>query len=391
MSGKTRKIDHTIHAPIDGSVSQEYAGAYVLDLRDVVLASLMAKTHVSMISKPGWGKSEIPHQMAKQICGEDHFKLISMAPSTSPAVIDGHVDNEQFIRHGKYVINKSFTPYDEQMHLIIADELFRSNDPAYDSWLHASDPLKQDHSVVIATSNFIAKGLRVKALIDRFPFWYFLGDEILDVNAVISAQMAGMANGGRPKVPGWQDFPTWAEIEDVRSAKPGMRAFEAVVEYVDLIGRECAAAQLDLHPRQIAHWRKIVYFNAVWHTGQADFDSIPTEATRCMRWAWPAQDQKEARDWEKLIMSIVDPVQAVIDAVMANAVTEFKRIAGIKDDTDRWAESGTLGRLISDSQSSLMQVADSDDERVKQAQATLTMWMSDALNGNPPKAAKASK
>lgn len=356
-----------------------YTGAYVKDVIDVYLASAFSNVHGISISPPGWGKSEISNKLAGELAGADHYHLIPIAPTTSPSLIDGPMDNEILIKESRLVRKVERTPYDPNMRIVIMDELLRGSDPLFDAALHATDPLKQKNCVVWATSNFVPKGDRVQALLDRFGLWLWIRPDTFDIRALAMAQML---TDGEPQLPG--TIPSWSDVMDVRSAKPGLKAAQAVADFLELLHEEAANLGLSVHPRQATHWRKLAYRMGVYHTGEADFKALPQEATRVIQWAWGSRSYEEAGEWRKLVGSMVDKVGATIDVVLANVVGEFKRVAAIASDIERTQEISGLGRTLAESQSDLRELG-ANDPRVKDAINLVSQWFADAINGKQPK------
>jgi hypothetical protein len=255
-----------------------YSGQYVHDIRDVLTASLCARANVVLMSPPGWGKTEIPSTFADVVVGPENHNRIDFTPATPVARVEGAVDPNHYATTGEFILNRAGTPYDEDMRVVMFDELFRGSDPSYDASIHSTDPLKQHHCTVWATSNFVSLSDRVAALIDRFPIWYWHKGGTVDVRAITIAQMS---SNGKPSIPG--DLPTWEQIEEARAAQPGLKAIEAVADYNEGLAQEAIAEKFVIHPRRVAMWRKILYHYSVYHTGTNDFSVVPPEPTRIMQ------------------------------------------------------------------------------------------------------------
>lgn len=355
-----------------------FVGEYVKDIRDVLTASLVSKTNVVLMSAPGWGKTAIPTTYANKVVGADHFKLFPFAPSTSPTKIEGAVDPQKWVEESVFVENRTGTPYDPNVWVALFDELFRGSDPAFDSAVHATDSLKQDHCTVWATSNFIAAGDRINALIDRFPWWIWIKPQAVDIRGIVTAQMI---TGGKPQIPG--DLPTWDRIAEVRDAQPGSKAVETVVDYLEGLAQEAQAEGFAVHPRRIAQWRSILYYYNVFHTDVADFDHLEPEATRIMQFAWPATTLEEFERWRSTAKAIVDRVGAVIDQIMIDAVDAFVKVAELPDQGTRTAASAELGPIMAQAQETLGGLQ-STDPRIKDSIITLSDWFRMAVRGEKP-------
>jgi len=355
-----------------------YSGKYVEDIKDILISAFCSRSNVILMTPPGWGKTEIPNVFMDNVLGPDHHNMIAFTPSTPVARVEGAIDPKAYAETGKYIQNISGTPYDPEMRGVMFDELFRGSDPSYDSSIHATDPLKQHHCTVIATSNFVTLSDRLAALVDRFPFWYWHKGGTVDVAAIVTAQME---SGGKPQIPG--TLPTWEQIEDVRKATPGIKATEAVVDYLEGLAQEAVAEGFMLNPRRIAHWRKILYYTTVYYTGTADFSVIPPEATRVMQWAWTSTSQEEADHWQKIAKAIVDRVGAVIDEILAGAVDHFIKVSELPDSHSRTAAAAELGPIMAQAQETLNAVG-GNDPRINEAIVTMSDWFRMAVQGQKP-------
>jgi hypothetical protein len=355
-----------------------FVGEYVKDIRDVGIASLVSKTNVALYSAPGWGKSAILHSLGKTVAGDSHFKMFQFSPSFSPTKIDGAVDPQKWAEESIYYENQTGTPYDPEIKVALFDELYRGSDPSFDSAIHASDPLKQNHCVIWATSNFLASGDRVNALVDRFPWGVWIKPQAMDMRAIVTAQML---SGGEPQIPG--DLPNWERIEEVRTAKPGMKAVDTVVNYLEGLEEEAVAEGFQVHPRRASQWRSILYFYNVFHTGTADFDSLDPQATRIMQFAWPSTTMDEFERWRKTARAIVDRIGAVIDQILIDAVDHFVKVAEMPDQGTRTAASAELGPVMAGAQETLTQLG-SNDPRIKESIVTLSEWFRMAVRDEKP-------
>lgn len=358
-----------------------FIGAYVHDMRDLAIASVVSRQHASFQSKPGWGKTDVLSNIARAIAGADHFNRLDISPSSSPTLFIGVDDLEVMLKESRQVKVVDGTPYDPDMRIVLADELFRGNEPTFDAALHALDPQKQSHCVVWAANNFVAKGDRVEALLDRVGLWYWHPGETLDASALVEAMMGSV---GKPQVPGW--MPTWQEVEVIRSAKPGPQATAAVKAAIETLLEEATAAGFAVgHPRSIAQWWQILYYAGVLYSGDEDFDKVPAEAMRLLRFAYGAKSYDEAAAWANLCTAIVDRVQAEIDRILAENIVEFRRVASIRDAAERRKEAGNLGAMLAAAQETLFAQFGDGDPKVEAAMETISRWQMAAILGNVDK------
>lgn len=354
-----------------------YVGQYVDDLGAAFIGGLVANVHTMSISPPGWGKTAISMQIAEGIA-PDNSNMIPISPSTPPSAISGPFDNEILIKESRFVRVVDGTPFDPEMSIVILDEALRGSDWVFDEVLHATDPTKQKSCVVWGTSNFVPSQERAQAMLDRFALWVWIRPEAFDVGDMVRSQML---SNGTPALP--FTLPTLKDIRDVRAATPGANATNAVAEFIESLCAEAAKESYLVHPRQIAHWRKILYFNGVYHTGEADFHQLPEQAMKLMQWAWGSTSYEEAANWATLVKSIADKKGAAIGAILADAVGEFKRVAAIESLAERTKEAAKLGRLLSDAQSDINAIAP-NDPRGQEAIARINKWFEMAVNGQIP-------
>ena len=355
-----------------------FAGRYVNDLRDAAVAAMFAGVHASFQSPPGWGKTDILSNIARAVAGSDHFNRIDLMPSSSPSAFTGLDDPQELINNGRLVKVTTGTPYDPNMRVVLADELFRANDPTFDAGLHALDPQKQDNCVVFAANNFVAKGERVEALLDRIALWYWMNPaQTLDVEDTVNAMMNST---GKPAVPGW--LPTWDMVEAVRAAVPGPKATAAIRDHIALLVQEAKEEGFAVgHPRSLAQWWRILYYNGVAVTGDEDFDRIPDEVAKLLIFAYGSASYQEARKWADMVAALADKVQAEVDRILAENVEEFKRVAAITDLTQRTTEAMNLGGRLAAAQTTLFTQFGKDEPRVQAALQLLTQWHSAAVMG----------
>lgn len=355
-----------------------FVGRYVRELRDVAVASIFANVHASFQSPPGWGKTDILSGIAHNVTGSDHFSRIDLMPSSSPSAFTGLDDPQELINNGRLVKVTDGTPYDPAMNVVLADELFRANDPTFDAGLHALDPQKQDHCVVWAANNFVAKGERVEALLDRIALWYWMNPaQTLDVEETVSAMMAST---GKPQIPGW--LPTWEQVEEVRRAVPGPKAIEAIRDYIAMLVQEGVQEGFAVgHPRSLAQWWRILFYNTVAATGDPDFDRIPAEVTRLIGYAYGSASYAEAKKWFDMVASLADKVQAEIDRILADNVEAFKRVAAMTEMSERTKAALELGNRLAAAQTTLHNQFGKDDPRVNEAMTVLTQWHTAAIMG----------
>ncbi|HLF28193.1 MAG TPA: AAA family ATPase [Anaerolineae bacterium] len=362
------------------AASPSFVGGYVTDLRDVLVASALSGQHAVVLGAPGWGKTAIARSLAKSIAGDGAWTFNRLDPSTPPEAVRGAYDPAALL-NGQLSRVVTGTPYDVSARVSILDEVFRANDVVFDACLDVLDRMDANPdqaAVVWSTANFVARGERVEALIDRFGLWLWLQPDTLDVAALVGAQLSSVnglnVSGG---------LPDWKDVESVRQARPGDKAKHAVAELLETLALEATAQGRRPHPRRVTQWSKLVYRLGVYDTGQADFSAVPDVASRALRWAWPMPASEEAESWAQIAAGVVDAVGSAIEGALAQAVVKFREVAGISDQAQRMGRMGELGALLANAQATLKQVGD-DDPRVAEASARLTEWFAAAARGEMP-------
>ena len=187
-----------------------FVGSYVKDYAKALIASAASGVHLIAIGAPGEGKTAIARATASALSG-DRFAFTRFDPSSPKDKIEGTVDFEAYLRESKLSYKVQNTPYDPNAKIWIADELFRANGITFDKALDPFDRYDVDPDscpVIWSTANFIAKGNRVEALIDRIGLWVYLNPDPADVRAIAIAQMTSANNSLRLPI----DVPDWKDI-----------------------------------------------------------------------------------------------------------------------------------------------------------------------------------
>jgi MoxR-like ATPase len=360
----------------------EFIGAYVGEVKEVALVSILSGQHATFVGAPGWGKTAILRRIGQRIFTQralDTWSFTRLDPSTPVEVIRGPY-SPAGILNGVLERVTDGTPYQDGNRLAILDEWPRANEPMFDSLLDTLDRQDLDNGEAPAcwgTANFVVTGERTDALVDRFALWMWLTPESLDVVAMVNSQLV---SAGKPDVAG--DVPSWDEICAVRQYTPGPKAIAVVAQALEEIVVVAAQNGRSIHPRRLAQWSAIVYRYSAWLHGAAEFDTVPEEARRILQYAWPATTPEEAASWKQIVLSVVDRVAAAVSDALASCVDEFKHVAAINDVSDRKAASASLNALMMDAQTSLQALYEqTTDQRCKDAQQTIMDWFGQAMRG----------
>lgn len=154
----------------------KWMGQYPKDVKLALIASAISGHHCIFVSEPGYGKTEMAHQAAKAVAGEDGRLMIPIDPSTPPEAIRG-AWNPASMLQGKLERVVDGTPYDPTIKVVILDEIWRANDVCFDALIHVTGRKDIDQTtrpVFWGTANFVGKQDRTAALRDRFAIWMWL-------------------------------------------------------------------------------------------------------------------------------------------------------------------------------------------------------------------------
>lgn len=120
---------------------------------------------------------------------------------------------------------------------------------------------------------------------------------------------------------------------------------------------------------------------ACWLTGDSDFADIPDEAKRFLRFAWPTQSQEEYNRWVTTLESVVDPLTAALEQIMATVAATFDEFAG-RSPESRIATIADVGMAFANSQTLLLRMKDgANDGRIDAAIQQMTDWYGKACSG----------
>ena len=164
--------------------------------------------------------------------------------------------------------------------------------------------------------------------------------------------------------------------------QPGPMAKKAVIDLLNTLATEAAQQGRRPHPRRLAQWSRLVYRMAVYLTGSCDFTTIPDEATRILRYAFPAPSADEFASWQQIAASVVDTVGAAIEEIRVKALAEFREVSKMEAEA-RTARVGKLGGMLAAWQMSLKQIG-GDDPRVAETIAMMKKWFANAVMGEMP-------
>ena len=358
----------------------QFQGSYVSDMADLYKASLVTGLHSLAVSPPGWGKTDISSSLVSEVYGPEGvaWLMVRIKLATVPQAIAGVPNYDIMLQQSRYELSKVGTVYDRKFKAIIADELGRGNAALNDEWVERLD-MKGciNPAPVLATSNFMPKDERARALLDRIALWLWVDPEQLDVKQVAASQMA--ATNSTMTVPG--RIPTAEEIDAVQAAIPGPKATEAVASYIESVAGELKKAGYSFHPRRIWQWQRVLFRMSCWLTGDPDFADIPDDAKRYLRFAWPTQSQDEYNRWVTTLESVVDPLTAALEMIMAQVAATFDEFAGRSAD-QRIATIADVGLAFANSQTTLMRMKDgANDGRINEAIQQMTDWYGKACSG----------
>ena len=372
------------------AVTGMFVGAYSYDFCNVFLGAVLANQHALMLGDPGNGKTRMSRAAMKQLNPEAAKNIfIRYDPSMPPEALQGMYDPIAMLGTKdippQLVRLTEGTPYAPGVRMVVLDELYRGNDPAFDITLDITDRIDDDDEgqlsapTVIGTANFVVVSDRVSALNDRFLFWFWFPSISINVPALVKANLS--TRGGLTLD---YAFPTWDAIMKIRQSVITPRAMDAVANVIGMLNDEAIRAGLMPHQRRLAQWAKMLARVGTYYADTNDFASVPAEANMLLRYAWPAETAAAAATWQAIAAKIVDPMGSIIEVVKAEALKLFKEISALNA-TERSSRMGQMSAFLSGTEARLMNVS-STDPRVEATIELLTEWMGSATLGVAPSA-----
>lgn len=359
----------------------KFQGAYVQEVKDALLASVVSAEHALLIGAPGWGKTAIGRRVAERITN-DQYVFLRLDGSTPPEKVAGMPDPAKLLASPpviEYV--KDGTVYDPKARIIILDEIGRPMDAIFDILL---DPLNRvdvdpdDAPVVWGTTNFMPSSDRTEAMRDRIALWIWVNPGQIDIGDIVNAHLDGLGNG--LNIDG--SLPSWKEVEEIKKARPGDNARSAVSELIQMISQEAAQSGYTVHPRRISQWSRILFRTGMYWTGSDDFTAVPKEASKVLKYAWPTLSQEEWTNWREVAEVAGDAVGAAINQQLAMSYQKFKDVRDRSGDS-RAAASIELGEALAEAQRSLNAIS-TDDPRIEAAMSQLTQAFAAVVRGEDP-------
>jgi MoxR-like ATPase len=352
-----------------------FVGDYVNGVRDLYVASLVTGQHSICLGAPGWGKTDIPLSMLTEIHGQD-FCFIRLNEANQPELIQGPPDIDHLLKHSQFRLNQVNTPYDPRFKALLLDEVGRTNDLIYSLLIDTLDR-KGASMPVLATANFLPTGKKHEALLDRFGLWHWIAPSSMDAEAMAAAQMSRNETDPMLSVNG--RLPTPSELLFIHAAKPGQAAIKAVSTFIGQLAAAAMTEGYTVNPRRIYQWQRIVYRMGVWMTGQEDFSTLPNEAIKAVRFAWPALTSADHSKWATLVTSIQDPVAAGIEVFLNEAASKVNEAAAITDPTQRMAY--TTHVMAADANLTALGKTYPNDQRIADAKVMITSWFANIARG----------
>lgn len=366
-------------------------------LYTVYVTSAITGVHCIVISEPGWGKTEVANAIARQImCDQPHkYIMLALDASTTPDVVNGFMDISAFV-DGRREIVVDGSAKDPRAGIILLDEIFRANTAVYDALLQAFNDVKLEGRVTTywATTNFVAEGKRTEALIDRIGLWCWLPSEFPDVRGIVRAHLVDAHEGGteegrskkgiRVAGLGLNSVPTWGEILKIRKTKATERAADAVTVALSELCEAAVRNGFYINPRRTTEWAYLVHRLTVYHTGTADYNEVPIDVLRTLRWAYPATSREEARRWEEVVLGTFAPVEAAIEAIAAEAYNAIKLLATKPlSGEERVAVAMKLSEILQSSREKLEEIAPGDP-RAERVIEQIQEWFRAVVSGGMP-------
>lgn len=305
-------------------------------LTPVMTAAMLAWQNVLLISKPGYGKSEILSAMGNQVFGpdaldgEDRTFVLPCTPSTLPPDIVGYanpiyaIDPEAEEKGIPYWITKG-TPVDKEILYCVLEEATRIGDLGGDTLVHAMHNISKFHRpLYVANANWLTPTPRNEALRDRFAFTIWYQPSIVDIDALVA----------KPAIETWQfNLPTFEQIQQVQAwmneyiTRPtDYQCNQLIVGLLKQIQRVCEGTEFEFNNRRVFQLRSMIYVMGCYYAQTNDFTQIPREVYDALQYAYPCVDFRQSSQWRKIVMSVVDVVETQIAEFKSNAYQAWQEI-----------------------------------------------------------------
>lgn len=357
-----------------------FAGTYIADMRDLGIAALLSGMNGVIVSSAGWGKTDVFSAMCREILGRGNYKVFELTSATKPEVVAGMPNVKRMLDESVVEREPTGSAFDARFKALIFEEVGRVNPLLIDEMLHILDRKDlRNPPPVLATTNFMPTDDRAKAMLDRFALWHWVNASIESVPDMVTA-MANAINA-ELYVPG--RLPTFDELQMVWAAVPTEKSTRAIVKFLALLANEAQIKGFILNPRRLRQWTNLLFRAGVYYSGTADFDAVPAEATKLLRFAWPAETYEMYRDWSALAKSVVDPLDSALAEIFDQAYAASMALAG--KPSDDFVASGKLTRQYQGFYETLAQLGNEPefrgDPRLSQARTQLDDWFRRALRG----------
>lgn len=385
-----------------------FVGSYVDEYVSAINASVLSGLPMIAIGKPGTGKTAIGLAALRQMFGDDKVVFCRIESTTPEEKVKGMVDYQKYLDTSTFEIKTDGTPYDPHIAGVLLDEIGRGNDVLWDTLLDVMDRQdidRRDVPAIISTANFMPTSERTEAMRDRIALWYWLNGDSIDVSATVSAMMRSYTTGHKMTVA--QKVPTAAEVHEVRHATPGDKAIKAVTDVIVRICQEAetgvpvgndsgqanpdagsSLVQFPINRRRIAQWQLIIFSYSMWLTGTNDFDHVPDAVIKVLKWAYPLENEKMARQWAEIAGAMGDPIQVAIDKMYREAYRVFAE-SYEANRSDRRRMTAVLGRHLGEVLANVRDLGialdiPDDDVRLDEAANKLQELFARATQGENP-------
>lgn len=360
------------------STDGKFIGHYVDEMALVMTASAVSNQHVMAIGKPGCGKTAILRSGASQIYGDTSI-FIRLNPTTPPEVLVGVVDPAGVLQSPPvWKYDRTGTALDPKANNVLLDEFpSRASDAVTDIGINLLDRQDDDNPfaapTVWATGNFLPTSERTDAVLDRFPFFYWVPDEQIPLNDAVNSSLTSL--GKRLEVDA--QLPTLQETLDVQNAVPTKNSIKAVTEKLAELEVEMSAGLMDSNGettrtwdapnmRRRTYWSQMLFLTTVYFGGVADFTEVHKNAVTALAWSQVLRSEKEAQDWKVMMSGLADPMGLIIENIMKSTYSKMQEVSRNHPD-DPITASAELGPHVQECLEQIKQYVEVGDERFKQA------------------------
>jgi len=368
-------------------MGNKFVGKYVDEIKDLLVASLVAGENAVLVGPPGTGKTRIALDVACHVYDREEVLFLQLDASTPPEAVKGLPDPAELLNTPpRIVINLEGSVFDPNVRVVILDEFGRPNDTVFDVLVHGLNRSLEEGDlapVFWGTTNFVHIGARTEAMADRVLLWYWVDTGKIKTKDVVMAALGVLGNVHNALTVG-DHLPTPEEIAAVRAMIPGKNASKAVVETIDSLVEEIQKnnnKSFVPNNRRLTQWAGLLFRVGAYYAQDDDFSVLPEQALKILKYAQVNITQADFAAWGKLVNAISDVVGTAIRRASEAAFETMKRVSS-NSSGDKRAQD--LGMVLAQSEEDLDAIEANGDPRVEEYQTRIRNAYAQFVQGKTP-------